>query len=215
MRFSECIVADVTTLNFNLMFEIGYALGLEVPVIPIRDTTIITSRLEFQSLGLLDTLGYLDFQNADTLARGIIERWPVPALPNPRVELNRDKPLLVVKGHIPTEGDVRLMSTLKRSALNVQTVDIVETPRLSLHEARRRVNASLGVVVHMLSLAGMGRPSIMPDAHCLRASRRRPVRRCCWFKKTLSSSRSTTEIWWPRTLLRIKYRGLSTPLYAK
>jgi hypothetical protein len=28
MRFAECVVADVTTLNFNLLFEIGFAVGL-------------------------------------------------------------------------------------------------------------------------------------------------------------------------------------------
>jgi|SRR6267378_4709946 len=39
LRFTDLIVADVTTLNFNLLFEIGYAVGLGKPVLPIRDTT--------------------------------------------------------------------------------------------------------------------------------------------------------------------------------
>ena len=156
MRFSHCVVADVTTLNFNLLFEIGFALGLERPVIPIRDTTIVTSREDFQELGLLDTVGYLDFQNAEGLASGILQRWPVSPLPNPRVDLNRERPLFVIKAHIPTEGDVRLMSTLKKSALHFRTYDVVETPRLSLHEARRRVNSSLAVVAHLLSPSRRG-----------------------------------------------------------
>ncbi len=156
MRFSQCVVADVTTLNFNLLFEIGFALGLEQPVIPIRDTTIMTSREEFQELGLLDTVGYLDFQNAETLAEAILQRWPVQALPNPRVEVNRDRPLFVVKGHIATEGDVKLMSTLKKSALHFRTFDIAETPRLSLHEVRRRINSSLAVIAHLLSPSRQG-----------------------------------------------------------
>lgn len=156
MRFSQCVVADVTTLNFNLLFEIGFAIGLEQPVIPIRDTTIVTNRKDFQELGLLDTVGYLDFQNAEGLAAGIMERWPVEPLPNPRVELNRDRPLFVVKAHISTEGDVRLMSTLKKSALHFRTYDVIETPRLSLHEVRRRVNSSLAVVAHLLSPSRQG-----------------------------------------------------------
>ncbi len=36
MRSSRTIVADVSTLNFNLMFEIGFAIGLDRPLIPIR-----------------------------------------------------------------------------------------------------------------------------------------------------------------------------------
>lgn len=164
MRFSQCVVVDVTTLNFNLLFEIGFALGLEQPVIPIRDTTILTNRDDFQELGLLDTVGYLDFQNAETLASAILQRWPVSPLRNPRIELNREKPLFVVKAHIATEGDVRLMSTLKKSALHFRTYDVVETPRLSLHEVRRWVNSSLAVVAHLLSPTRQG--STIHNARC-------------------------------------------------
>ena len=52
MRFSQAIVADVTTLNFNLMFEIGVALGLELPVIPIRDTSYVRDKRVFNQLNL-------------------------------------------------------------------------------------------------------------------------------------------------------------------
>jgi hypothetical protein len=164
MRFSQCIVSDVTTLNFNLLFEIGYALGLERPVVPIRDTTIITSKADFQELGLLDTIGYLDFQNAEALAASLLDRLPVEPIPNPRVELNREKPLFVVKPPIQTEGDVRLMSTLKKSYLYFRTYDVIETPRLSLHEVRRRVNSSLAVIAHLLSPTRHG--AVIHNARC-------------------------------------------------
>jgi nucleoside 2-deoxyribosyltransferase len=55
-RFTKVAVIDVTTMNFNLLFEIGYALGLGIPVIPIRDTTCTLDSLEFEALGLIDTL---------------------------------------------------------------------------------------------------------------------------------------------------------------
>ena len=67
-RFTGVAVADVTSLNFNVLFEIGYALGLGIPVVPIRDTTCSLDRKEFDELGLLDILGYVDFQNSDELA---------------------------------------------------------------------------------------------------------------------------------------------------
>lgn len=152
MRFSEVIIADVTTLSFNLLFEIGFALGLGLPVIPIRDTTFIRDRLKFEELGLLDTVGYLDFQNSDILAHSLLRRLPqaIP-VPAPPTSLNRDAPIYVLKGHIDTEGAVRLMSTLKKSALRFRTHDVVETPRLSLQEARKQVASSLAVVAHLLS----------------------------------------------------------------
>lgn len=151
MRFADLVVADVTTLNFNLLFEIGFALGLNLPVIPIRDKTIVRDNREFDELGLLDTIGYLDFQNAESLAEDIRGRLPVSAVPAPPVSLNREAPLYVLKGPIETEGAVRLMSTLKKSALRFRSFDVLETPRLSLQEARKETAASYGVVAHLLS----------------------------------------------------------------
>jgi hypothetical protein len=50
MRFSDQAVADVTTLNFNLLFEIGFLLGLELPVIPIRDASYLQDEAAFDQL---------------------------------------------------------------------------------------------------------------------------------------------------------------------
>jgi len=215
MRFSQCVVADVTTLNFNLLFEIGFALGLEQPVIPIRDTTILTNRKEFQELGVLDTVGYLDFQNADTLAGAILERWPVEPLPNPRVELNRERPLFVVKAHIATEGDVRLMSTLKKSALNFRTYDVIETPRLSLHEARRRVNSSLAVIAHLLSPTRQA--AIIHNARCaLFAGMAMATGKAVFLlQEDIVQQPSTTGTWSLHTCLQSRFRVWLNPLFGR
>ena len=42
------------------------------------------------------------------------------------------------------------MSILKKSPLHFRTYDPIETPRLSLHEARRNVLSSFGVIAHLL-----------------------------------------------------------------
>ena len=150
MRHTTTVVADVTTLNLNLLFEIGFALGLDLPVVPIRDTSYIRDKEVFERLGLLDTLGYLDFQNSDQLAASLLERMPIRAVPTPPAALHTDSPLYLLKGPIETEGVVRLNSLLKKSAIRFRTYDSVETPRLSLHEARKQVASSLGVVAHLL-----------------------------------------------------------------
>lgn len=150
-RFASTIVADVTTLNFNLLFEIGFSVGLGLPVIPIRDTTYIANKRDFDELGLLDTLGYLDFRNVEELATGLIERLPGSALPPPLVKEYKETPLYVLKGPINTEGAVQLMSTLKKSGFKFRAYDPVETPRLSLSEARKQISGSVGVIAHLLS----------------------------------------------------------------
>src|SRR5262245_35306395 len=47
IRFTDLAVVDITTLNFNLLFEIGYAIGLGKPVLPIRDTNYIKDNKVF------------------------------------------------------------------------------------------------------------------------------------------------------------------------
>jgi hypothetical protein len=150
MRHTDVIIVDVTTLNFNLLFEFGFALGLEQPVLPVRDTSIITNKDDFRQLGLLDTIGYVDFQNSDSLVRAIQERLPIERIPAPGVEINLEAPLYLIKGPLQTEGDVKLLSALKKSAVHFRSLDVVETPRLSLNEARRQVDASLAVVAHLI-----------------------------------------------------------------
>jgi hypothetical protein len=150
LRSATTVVADVTTLNFNLLFEIGYCIGLGVPVVPIRDTTYGVDRRAFEAMGLLDTLGYQDFQNAEQLAAKLAPNARLPLARPPR-KTYVDSPLYVLKGPIDTEGAVRLMSALKKSPLRFRTYDPVETPRLSLHAAWRQVSGSFGVVAHLLS----------------------------------------------------------------
>jgi hypothetical protein len=153
MRQSITIVADVTTLNFNLLFEIGYTIGLGVPVIPVRDTNFQADRRAFEELGILDTLGYVDFSNSDELQERLLERIPGASLaPVPSHEF-RQSPLYVLKGPIETEGAIQMMSALKKSGIRFRTYDPVETPRLSLHEARLQVAGSTGVIANLLDPA--------------------------------------------------------------
>lgn len=151
-RFTGVSIADVTTLNFNVLFEIGYSLGLGVPVIPIRDTTYSVDSAEFSDLGLLDTLGYLDFQNSDELAaklpRAIGEaKMPLAAT----FKRNHDAPVYFVRSPITTDGQIKLFSAMKKSGMKFRTFDPKEASRLSLQDAYREVKSSLGFVAHLLA----------------------------------------------------------------
>jgi hypothetical protein len=150
IRRSVTVVADVTTLNFNLLFEIGFTVGLGVPVIPIRDTNFQADKRAFEELGLLDTLGYVDFTNSGELQSKLIERLPGAPLATITPHEFRETPLYVLKGPVETEGAIQMMSAIKKSGIRFRTYDPVETPRLSLHEARRQIAGSRGVIANLL-----------------------------------------------------------------
>jgi hypothetical protein len=159
LRFTEFVVADVTTLNFNLLFEIGYALGLGLPVIPIRDTSYIRDQRVFDEIGLLDTLGYLDFQNSGDLVQALLARITPTAQSLQKPSVNKEQPLYLVKSHLQTDGMVKLLSALKKSGLRFRTFDPRETARLSLHEAFKQVLSSMGVVVNLVAPHREGAPA--------------------------------------------------------
>ena len=151
LRFTKMVVADVTTLNFNLLFEIGYSIGLRVPVLPIRDTSFQKDQRIFDELGSLDTYGYLDFQNSSSLAEEILRRDTAPAFSAQIPAISKDQPLFVMKSHVHNDGMIKLMSALKKSGLRFRSFDPRETPRLSLHDAFKQVFCSMGVIVHLLA----------------------------------------------------------------
>jgi hypothetical protein len=164
LRFSNFVIADVTTLNFNLLFEIGFAIGLGVPVLPLRDTSVITDTKVFAELGLIDTLGYFDFENSADLVNKLLTGGRPPVLlPNPHA-VDKERPLYVMKSPVQSEGMVRLMSAVKKSGLRFRSFDPRESARLSLHEAVKQASSSLGLVMHLMSPQRAG--SVSHNARC-------------------------------------------------
>jgi hypothetical protein len=78
LRQSSVLIADVTTLNFNLMFEIGFAIGLGMPVMLIRDTSLAAEQRLFAEVGILDTFAYIGFRNSES---SLAAYWPIPDHP--------------------------------------------------------------------------------------------------------------------------------------
>lgn len=150
IRASKRVVANITTLNFNVLFEVGYALGLDKAVLPVRDSSYERDRKLFDDIGIFDTLGYENFSNSkDLLAIVNRERRvtrPIFQRPNP----NRQQPIYFLRSPLATDGSIKLFSCLKKCYFRFRTFDPREIPRLSLHEAYRQVFSSASVVAHLL-----------------------------------------------------------------
>ncbi len=150
IRSSRAVVADISTLNFNVMFEIGYAIGLGVPVMTVKDPTVVKDSRTWQEIGLLDTLAYASYSNSEDLEAamsGILDITPLASLPQPA---DRRQPVYYLKAPIPVEGSLSLQSAMKKARIRYRSFDPLETPRLSLMEAQRQVAMSSGVVADLL-----------------------------------------------------------------
>jgi len=164
MRFARAAVTDVTTLNFNVLFELGFAIGLGLGVIPIRDTSYIRDKKSFDELGMLDTFGYVDFQNSDDLAQLLPPRLRAAEFSLTNAPLNQEQPLFLVKSPLLTEGSSRLITAIRRFDIRFRQFDPAESTRISLYEATRQVLSSLGVIVHLISRDRIG--SIAHNGRC-------------------------------------------------
>lgn len=151
MRHTGLVVADVTTLNFNLMFELGFAAGLGLPVLPIRNTAYVEDKHQFDELGLLDTLGYFDFQTSTDLKDHLIDNRSRLNLHLKPPGLNNEFPLYVVKAPVDSDGTIKMMSVIKKSRLQFKLLDIKETGRVSLHEVYKNTLSSRAIFLHLLN----------------------------------------------------------------
>lgn len=150
MRFTERVVADVTTLNFNLMFEIGFAIALGLPVLPIRNTEYVEDKRQFDELGILDTFGYFDFQTSNDIRDRLVSEPAPQPLNVHEPQMNNEAPLYVVRPPTDSDGTVKMLSVIKKSRLRFRLLDTRETGRVSLHEVFKNTLSSRAVFLHLL-----------------------------------------------------------------
>ncbi|MPZ18215.1 MAG: hypothetical protein GEV06_09920 [Luteitalea sp.] len=162
---STHFLADVTVLNFNVTYEIGYAIGLEKPLVLVRNAAIQDAGPTIGEVGVFDTLGYRTYENSSDLSaifRAIPEAKPIRL---PPAELNRKAPVYVTDAKFKTDPATRIIARVKKARLGFRSFDPNEQPRLSGPDAIRQVAQSFGILVHFV-------PNTVADArvHNLRSA---------------------------------------------
>lgn len=160
---SSYLVCDITTLNFNLLFEIGYIYGLSKPLIPIFDTSFGESKNLLSKIGLLDTVGYIPFLNSQDLTTIVEDGVPDVTLQRSS-QVDTFRPVFYLKTPLDTEGSVRITSSLKKSAFRFRVYDPKETFRLPMSRAIQEVDRSLAIIAHLLSPER--REALIHNARC-------------------------------------------------
>lgn len=54
-------------MNFNVTYEIGYAIGKTKRVILVKNKSLQSKGLKIADVGIFDTLGFFDYQNSSEL----------------------------------------------------------------------------------------------------------------------------------------------------
>jgi hypothetical protein len=64
IRQSDFLIADVTTLNSNVLFELGFAIALGKRIWLLFDPSIAGAKADFELFQMFTTIGYARFSNS-------------------------------------------------------------------------------------------------------------------------------------------------------
>jgi hypothetical protein len=74
---SSLVVLELTHLNLNVLFELGYAIGSNHRVWPLRDLSDEEADRKWQQFGLLTTLGYSTYTNSAQVLAAFLKDLPL------------------------------------------------------------------------------------------------------------------------------------------
>ncbi|MEN3329390.1 MAG: hypothetical protein V7638_4197 [Acidobacteriota bacterium] len=143
------LIADITRLNFNVTFEIGYAIGRGKRIALIKNSSLTGSEELIRQVGIFDTLGYQSYSNSSELAnflRNLIDLRPLAISET----INTSAPVYLLLPRVKTDIEIRTIARIKKARLFFRTFDPEERPRLSASDAIENVAQSHGVLTLLL-----------------------------------------------------------------
>ena len=151
----DFLLADISVLNFNVTYEIGYAIGSGKRVLLTKNKSIKEITPTIREVGIFDTLGYQEYQNTAELTSFIKGANKTSALKIP-TKINIQSPVYLLEGFHKTDWAGRIVSRIKKARFLFRTFDPNEQPRLSANDAINQVSQSYGIVVPLLSKNSVG-----------------------------------------------------------
>ena len=129
IRNSSCVVADISGLNFNVLFEFGFAVGCGKPVWPLIENRGQEIRM-YSAFQSLSNIGHSRYRNSKTIVQKLQKKKPWnrnPSLPPPTM-LNgmpsgQASSVLYLKSPNDDEPSLRITEALPRPRIDLITDD--------------------------------------------------------------------------------------------
>ena len=96
-KIQDCdfIIADVTRPNFNVFYEIGFAVGKAKRVFLIRNKAVQYRPELMREVGIFETLGYKEYSNHTNLCPEILQIHSIKPLQLPEEKKNQSQPIFI------------------------------------------------------------------------------------------------------------------------
>jgi len=147
---SKFLVADITYLNLNVAYEVGYAIGRAKRAVLTRNKNLVGDIELANEIGIFDTLGRFEYSSWDELAGYIADFSQITPL---GLEYPIDTVRRIFFLDVPGTTDaVRLIvSAIKSEFRLYRSFSDEEAARLSAPFAIENVSTSSGIIIPFLS----------------------------------------------------------------
>ena len=155
----DLFCADLTGLNPNVMFELGYAIAKNKRIWLIFDTTFSESKTKFDQLRILTTVGYRNYCNSEDIENAFYDDQPFSDLDRtiykdsiePNLVPGERSTLLYLKSRHDTESSRYVSKRVENPKIRVIVNDPKESSVQSLTWYGTKVYSVKGVVCHFTS----------------------------------------------------------------
>jgi hypothetical protein len=159
---NEVFCADLTGLNPNVMFELGYAIAKNKRIWLILDLTLAGAKTQFEQLRILTTVGYAKYCSSHEIVAHFYKDQPYADLQNTIFEKairsnltpTTGKKILYLKSLHDTDASIRItrrVNTLTSSNIAIITDDPKESTVQPLTWYGTQVFAASGLLCHLTS----------------------------------------------------------------
>lgn len=159
----DVFCADITSLNPNIMFELGYAIAQNKRIWLIYDPTLPELNANFEKLRILTTVGYAKYENSHDIVRKFLNERPYEDLTatvfaeviKPMTVRPPTESILYLKSRHNSDASVVLSNKIDKAAKAARTQLVLDDPRESsvqpLAWYGEQVYNAAAVVCHFVS----------------------------------------------------------------
>ncbi|ANG95808.1 hypothetical protein A8A54_04480 [Brucella pseudogrignonensis] len=149
IRQSDFLIADITSLNFNVTFEIGYAIGIGKRVYLVRNNNFHRTGGLIDKIGIFDTLGFVGYSDQNELSN-LIRTFgndnPIPL----RGTINTRTPVYILRTPQSNSAQIAITSRVKKARLGFKGYMPSDDARLSASGAIDDISACIGAIIPLL-----------------------------------------------------------------
>lgn len=153
---ADVFLCDLTYLNFNVLFELGYAIAKDKKIWISLNTDILNSKKNYERLRILTTIGYSTYTNSQVMFSKLCRDEPYAKLADTVLKDITYKSqathnIFFLKSPVDSEASTKVTVGIKESNIKSIQDDPQEASLQPLAWYLQNIDSAVGVIAHFAS----------------------------------------------------------------